>query len=1334
MSLAFLRQLKSLTALFTAWHLRWLKRIVLTAFLLLLLAALAWQFVFIPRLNSYKPWIEQQLSQKVGATVQIAELQGSWRGIRPQLALLKFRLSQGRQTQSSPSQRSPLEFDRMEGTLSWWHLLVGQLRFSHLRLHAPELDIVRLANGQWQVAGLKLDPQAKSDGQFFNWLLNQGELTISNGAVRLQDEQNRFPALYADRVQLNAENWFGSHQLVLRFMPRHLMDKSGVGKQVDIQGRLSGDNVNTLSQWSGWLKVVLPASDLLQVSPWLSPLMPAIDMKSGYGALALTLELDKGVLEGLEADVQLSNWRLLLPDQTMLSLPLFDGKMVWRDRKQQRTLQVYGRQIQGEGIPGEGNQGKGQAWCERCELEYTQTPERQTLTARRWQLQAFNAYRQFLPEHLAAYRSATLGGYLKQLSLEWPGQWPYGKGRQHSQQPQLDTLQVDAEISQLSVQGVTAWPAIAGLDLTLNLAPKGGQLKLGGQNVRFDYPAQFLEPLQFGLLQAAVDWRREGQGWQLNLDGFKAVNTELELSAQGQYRWPGTGMGQVDLNADIRRLAAQRVYAYLPRVLSDEVLVWLKGGLLAGDARNGRLLWRGDVAQFPYTMGTPAAKAGQFMVQTEAKGVTINYADGWPMITQVDGQVLIDGMQLTVAANQGQISGTALDQVKVTIPNLEYNQHVLVDGKVSGQTADFLRYVENSPVRTATHGFLDQLKAQGRGQLDLQLDIPIEDVEQTRIKGLYAFDGNQLDFGDEIPVLNQAKGAVSFTETSMKVQPSTARALGGTVQMHGETNAKGELMLNLKGQAELEQALRHYLPPLSPWLQGMVAFQGQLQVDEDDYVFNLNSDLQGAQSHLPVPLNKSASQSRAFRLKVAGEQSGSRLEFAYGKTLQAALLLPADATPVRGQIVLGSEGESAARLPVVLPQNQGIQLSGRWPQLNLAEWLPLQSQWLKTPATGKNPGSKMPELQVQQLAFDQLYIAGQQLDEVRLQGQISEKGVQASLASQQIVGDLHWLPGANRLDVQLSKLWLPLKPAAVAAEPEKPSRLLARGPLALPAEKSGLSLWQSWPALNLQAQDFRFKNVELGTLRLSSQPQGRGIDFKELSLSNADGQIALNGQWFRQDGSERTQAKVAIDSPNLGNLLKRLGYPEAMKQAPLTFRGDGQWRGAPWSPDWPTAAGQIELNMGAGQFSQLDPGVGRFMSILSLQALPRRLKLDFSDVFSGGFEFDEIHGTAVIEQGIAKTNNLKINGPAAKVRFTGDANFVAGTQHLRVRVVPSIGGAVALGVAVVNPIIGLATLAAQSALDNPLGELVAYEFQIDGSMADPQIKKIGVRPERPFSN
>jgi uncharacterized protein YhdP len=57
--------------------------------------------------------------------------------------------------------------------------------------------------------------------------------------------------------------------------------------------------------------------------------------------------------------------------------------------------------------------------------------------------------------------------------------------------------------------------------------------------------------------------------------------------------------------------------------------------------------------------------------------------------------------------------------------------------------------------------------------------------------------------------------------------------------------------------------------------------------------------------------------------------------------------------------------------------------------------------------------------------------------------------------------------------------------------------------------------------------------------------------------------------------------------------------------------------------------------------------------LLSLQTLPRRLTLDFSDVFKKGLTFDRIKGSFLLERGDAYTTNLYLDGPAARIDISG---------------------------------------------------------------------------------
>jgi uncharacterized protein YhdP len=157
--------------------------------------------------------------------------------------------------------------------------------------------------------------------------------------------------------------------------------------------------------------------------------------------------------------------------------------------------------------------------------------------------------------------------------------------------------------------------------------------------------------------------------------------------------------------------------------------------------------------------------------------------------------------------------------------------------------------------------------------------------------------------------------------------------------------------------------------------------------------------------------------------------------------------------------------------------------------------------------------------------------------------------------------------------------------------------------------------------------------------------------------------------------------------------------------------------------------GQMNLALDAGQFLKADVGAARLLGVVSLQALPRRLLLDFRDVFQEGFAFDNVTGDLRIERGVAATNNLRMRGVQAAVLMEGKADIVRETQDLRVLVVPEVNaGTASLAYAAINPAVGLTTFLAQWLLRRPLQSANTREFHVTGSWADPKVERVERKP------
>lgn len=236
------------------------------------------------------------------------------------------------------------------------------------------------------------------------------------------------------------------------------------------------------------------------------------------------------------------------------------------------------------------------------------------------------------------------------------------------------------------------------------------------------------------------------------------------------------------------------------------------------------------------------------------------------------------------------------------------------------------------------------------------------------------------------------------------------------------------------------------------------------------------------------------------------------------------------------------------------------------------------------------------------------------------------------------------------------------------------------------------------------------------------------------NIQTPEATLTASGNWANLGGAtagrslkerRRTVLNFKLDINNSGELLTRFGMPGVVRNGKGKVEGQVAWLGSPITVDYASMGGNFNVNVETGQFLKADPGIAKLLGVLSLQSLPRRLTLDFRDVFSEGFAFDYFRGDIAVEQGIAKTSNLQMKGVNAAVLMDGQADIAKETQNLRVVVVPEINaGSASLIAAAINPVVGLSTFLAQLILRGPLVNAATQEFTIDGTWVDPKVTKV----------
>ncbi|OIJ43401.1 YhdP family protein [Massilia timonae] len=1339
-------------------------KLVLLVYFALAVLFLVLRYAILPNIDLYKSDIERMAGNALGSRVTIARLAASWHGLRPALSLSEVRLHDrdGRQVLALP---------QVEATLGWWSVAAFEPRFASLEIKGPRLAVRRGLDGVIEVAGVRLDPN-KAGGGGGDWLLRQREIVIRDGRVDWTDELRGTPPLALEGVTLALLNRWGAHHFALQATPPRAL-----GSPIDVRAQFRhrfGERPSDVLRWKGELYADLRDVDL---GAWKRFVDYPIQLERGRGSLRAWLGFDQARLAGFTADLALAGVNARLgKDIAPLQLARVSGRLSAREEllpngaDGKPTFGAHGHTIRLEHFAVVARDGRAlppatleQTWRPAKDGQ----PERGALRARRLDIGALAALAQYLPvtpvqrQLLADYAPR---GMLQDVSAEWDGRYPNVSGwRIRGEVADLALNAVAARPARNAQGGVPALPArpatpgFERLSGRIDANERGGSVALDSKGLALFMPAWFAEPrMPFDQLALNANWKLEpGQQLQVEVDDLTFRQGDFTGEVSGRHVLPlepGHGPGSADFSGSLDGFPIDQIGRYLPLATPHGLHDWLVGALQGGRLNDASLRLRGDLAHFPFHANNAAERArGEFSVSGRLAGARLEYAPGhrhpdgtplWPLAEAIDGSIEFDRARMEIHGKTLRTLGVALSNVKAVIPDLGAHENMMleIDGQGAGPLQEFLRYVSVTPVLDWIGHFTEDTRGSGNAKLGLKLRMPLSHMHDTKVQGSLQLQNNDVSLFPELPTLQSAQGRIDFHDHGFGLEAIRADFLGEPVTVAGGTQRDGSTRVLLDGVLSAEGMRRTAPAPamqrLAERLSGSTHYTGSIVVREGRRTIAIDSSLSGLGVELPHPLNKAADASLplSFVLEGAPTMAGlgrDEIRVGVGPNLAARYLREKQGKgPWRV-----TQGGIGVNVPAPLP-DEGMMVHVDSKVLNIDHWLAAgraiagadadTGAALPAPGAMAGPAASsasgadftqyiLPTVLAGRIS--ELTIGERRVADVVLGATHTRDTWQANLHSRQASGYLTWSEtpsGLGKVTARLASLTIP-----ESAEAEVKDLL-----------ESSRGASATIPSLDIVAEQFELFDKRLGRLELRASNvralAGREWRIDRVLLANPDGQLKANGRWLTKDGKSNTSLNFALHMDDAGKLLDRLGFPGTIGRGNGTLSGDISWAGLPYAMDIPSLSGQIEMNVESGQFLKQDPGAAKLLGVLSLQALPRLLKLDFHDVFSEGLAFDGISANAMIQRGVLRTDNLRMHGVAATVLMNGSADIANESTNLRVVVIPEFNlgtGPLVYGLAV-NPVIGLGGFLAQLFLRAPVMKALTYEMQVTGPWKAPVITKI----------
>ncbi len=1268
--------------------LNWLTRltIVTSSIIAALLAIciITLRYWLLPEIEQFHDKITASLSTAMGNPVTIGKINGDWNGLHPHLNLNNLRIldQQG---------KAALILPNVDASVSWLSILAAELRLSSLEIDRPKLIIRRNQQGLIYIGNMPINTTGNNN-DFSNWLLQQSRMVIRNANIVWLDEQHDAPPLILNAVNLRIESLFSHHRFAIRATP-----PDTVSTPLDLRGDFYGKRFDQLEKWHGKLFTQIDYTDLLAWRPWLK--LPS-QLSSGRGALRGWLSIEKGKLGQLTLDMALHDIATRLAENTPeMDVHTLNGRIAWTRVNEGWELATHHLTLRlHNGLALQPTD-----FYYRSVLANGKNPGEGELRANTLQLETLVSLANFLPLDPALHQQLNSYGPRGQvfdLNMRWQGA---------ATSPL--TYQIKGKFNKLALQSVDNLPGFSGLTATVDGNQKSGSITLSSQNLTVDAPNAMRDTLFFHTLTGQVGWQNNQNELAIQADNISLANDDLAGNLFGSFHTQKNTLGILDLTVNLTRANIRQAARYTPFIaLAKKENDWLNNAMRAGHTEDFHLRLKGNLSDFPLD-GT---KNAIFEIGAHAQDVSVKFDPDWPSIDNLSGEFVMHGNRLEVKSPSSTLLGAHIHNLIVTHPDMSKPATPLeIKGVAEGTNNGFLQFIQQSPVRGYINGFTDGMTASGNGHLDLSLKIPLLLDRPVTVKGLMRVQSSDIDLGPTIPMLHNTRGELAFTESSMQANNVAADILGGPAHLNLQTQTGGSVNATLQGRANLDQ-WRTPTAELS-FLHGSTIWDATINIVKKVPQITINSNLLGISSSLPAPLTKSANEVWPLHIekKAITEKQGV-INAQLGKLLRARLYLSeenGESVIKRGMVNFGTQeiGTDAKSRPGIELQS-GVWFSGTLPTLSIQGWDTLM---------GKSGSTAFP-ISGGKLHIDKLTGYGMSLHDLSISATKRNEGLAAQLKSNAINGEIDWRPASPGDN---GKLTAHLRNFYWSNESTTPAEKLGATTRPVTAGQRPL------PEMEIAIEDFLFKGKQIGRIEVIGLPEGHDWRLKHLHITNPDGSVTGNGLWRSNQTHMQTQLNILLEISNAGKILARSGYPNTVKNGSGKLTANLSWDGQPDEFNYATLDGTIKLDTGQGQFLKMEPGFGKLLGIMSLQALPKRITLDFTDVFSSGFEFDNINGNATIKRGVMDTQDLHIDGSSAKVTMKGQVNLNDETQKLHVVILPTLGSSVSmLSAFAAGPVVGLGTLIVSKVLGNPLDKLMSFEYNINGTWGDPNVIKVGEIP------
>ena len=1233
--------------------------------------------------QNYLPEVQEKISTIVGRPVNVSSLRIGWKGISPHITVtdLSVYVDETKQERLLFVRSAYLSIDPYSSIFN------KKIKINQLTLNGGNLRVVRKADHRIILNGIDISEVIVKRKKSIE--KNKIHIELLGSTVDIKDEIKNLNYFF-DRVNILFSIKDDKFKIASRFL---LPEKLGESLTLTADIKDYDKDVNKLK---GTLYTKGKNINLELISVFFPQLQ--LGIKSGYSDFEIWGDISSSLKRSFKGTLSFSELEYKMPEYQLIGIA--ENKEIteitsqfhiqgseddWHLALTDTVIQASDKKWSGE---------KYELSCSSC------TKSNASVRAAFDYINLTNIFSTiqhfpiFAKSYSNIFEKLHVRGALKDLNLLT--QFKNNKLEKYSFNTTFQSVALSIPSQQLELDSMTGKVSANHLK---------GKLDIDTRDLQIAASKIFNEPIENQHIVGKIKWRYDLDNTVIAFDNLSVITGNTIAEIQGLLQL-NDEHAYVDIQGQMPKGDTQIIKKYLPyKKMNPKLATWLSESIKSGTVKDGKFLFRGNPRLFPFKNNP-----GVFEVFASLENGVLDYRKGWPSARNIAADLIIKNNLFVVNGSQGTILNSTVHQVEAKIEDLKLPRLVL-NGNVSGDAGDILDFLQMSSLLPKNSQVPKYITADGNTNLDLNIILTLtRKLEKERIvNGIIEYEDVNLTVTsfDTLPFTN-LNGKLNFNNEGAEGAGLSAKLYGSEFACEARRTDDGRTVLNLTGEFDFNTYFSSNYQQVGKYIKGSTPVNTTVNiprfgknVKDKSLELIIDASMIGAEINLPKPFNKQLDEQKNLYLNVKYEPGkGHPLYASFDNKIFVNSTFNREREKISAIEV--RFGDDQFKLP-----DHGLGITGKLDQLDLMPWIELM------PSTNGIRNIELTEIDIMATSIT-IYNLDFKNINFKL-GKDAQSWI-GTIESSLVKGEFSYpidpsseITAIGNFDyLRISK---PEKKIDTAIDPRK------------------------LPSMLVNAKQFQLNNYLFQEVILKTEPSPNGMVIDSLIGNGDDLKITSSGAWEVDANSRQsTRIDMLLDSENLQNSITGLGYETQLSKGEGYVTAKLNWPAAPYQFSVESFLGTANIRFKDGEFASVKPGAGRFIGLVNLAEITKRLSLDFKDFFSKGYVFDKFRGDLVFKDANVTSDNLKIDGSSADILIQGRTGLIAKDYDQIITVTPHISGGLPwVGLAVGGPLGAVGVIVGEKVAETigvDVDKVTQVKYSMKGTWEDPILEAISHKVEK----